>query len=364
MGNKGQVQVTFNWVYVAIAGVIILLFFVGLVFKQKAKSEERLTLDVVLTLDSIFKGASVSEKTKNFIDISGLADYSLYFDCEEDVSFYGIEGQSARSESSVVPNVKGPILILWSLPYKMPFKVIDFLFVTSSQFKYLVVGSGDFADEFLELTEENYGEKEVSKKNLRIKREFVEGGLDGIDNYQASSNLKYRIIDADGIVVDGSAAPNFDVSAVSFRGDEFDYFEVEEGRWKKTNREPIRVVSIQDRKDPARYAAVFSEDETIYNCNMAKAYKRVEYVTNTYEKKLDGMIARYEDDQLLQLTKSGCLANYKNAPTNLKQTLILQQTRSKVCNLEPSTCFDLKDSGFLISDLNSDLEGDACITLY
>ena len=55
---------------------------------------------------------------------------------------------------------------------------------------------------------------------------------------------------------------------------------------------------------------------------------------------------------------------YKNAPTNLKQTLILQQTRAKACNFEPTTCFDLKDGGFLISDMNSDLEGDACITLY
>lgn len=109
---------------------------------------------------------------------------------------------------------------------------------------------------------------------------------------------------------------------------------------------------------------MFSEDEGIYNCNMAKAYKRVEYVSNTYEKKLDEMVGKYGVDEYLQLTKSGCLATYKNAPTNLKQTLILQQTRAKACNFEPTTCFDLKDGGFLISDMNSDLEGDACITLY
>ena len=81
-GKKAQIQVTFSWVYILIAGAVILLFFIGIVVKQKSISEENLATDVVRVMESIFTGAGVSEKTKNFVDISGLADYTLYFNCE------------------------------------------------------------------------------------------------------------------------------------------------------------------------------------------------------------------------------------------------------------------------------------------
>ena len=57
--KKAQIQVTFNWVYILIAGAVILLFFIGIVVKQKAVSEENLATDVVRVMESIFTGAGV-----------------------------------------------------------------------------------------------------------------------------------------------------------------------------------------------------------------------------------------------------------------------------------------------------------------
>ena len=89
--KKGQIQVTFNWFYVLIAGGVILLFFFGIVMKQQKVSEENLAYDVVRIMESIFTGAGVSEKTKNFIDTSGLVDYTLYFNCDEGTTDFGIK---------------------------------------------------------------------------------------------------------------------------------------------------------------------------------------------------------------------------------------------------------------------------------
>ena len=58
--KKGQIQVTFNWIYITIAGAVILLFFFGIVVKQKAASEEKLSIEVVRILESILTGAGVS----------------------------------------------------------------------------------------------------------------------------------------------------------------------------------------------------------------------------------------------------------------------------------------------------------------
>src|SRR3989338_1793666 len=102
-GKKAQMEITFNWVYILIAGAVILLFFVGLVARQKVVSEERLSGEIVEVMSSILVGAGVSEKTKNFIDVSGLADYTLYFQCLDGISEFGIKDRPARTQNSIDP---------------------------------------------------------------------------------------------------------------------------------------------------------------------------------------------------------------------------------------------------------------------
>src|SRR3989344_8568467 len=124
-GKRGQLELTFNWVYILIAGTVILLFFVALVARQKQVSEERLSGDVVEVMSSILAGAGVSEKTKNFIDASGLADYTLYFQCLDGVGEFGIKDRPARIQNSIDPifaprEVQSSRIVTWSLPYTMP----------------------------------------------------------------------------------------------------------------------------------------------------------------------------------------------------------------------------------------------------
>src|SRR3989344_8866855 len=133
--KKGQIEVTFNWVYVLIAGAVIILFFVGIAVKQKASSEKTLSGDLVRIMESIFASAGASEKTKNIIDVSGLADYTFQFSCNDGVSEFSLKDtESQRRQNAIDPifspaEIKTTQLILWSLPYKLPFKVTDFLFI-------------------------------------------------------------------------------------------------------------------------------------------------------------------------------------------------------------------------------------------
>ena len=101
--KRGQVQITFNWIYILIAGGLILLFFAGIIVRQQSLAEERLAGNVVNTLETIFTAAGVSEKTKNFLDTSGIADLTLEFTCEEGVGRYGLLEQGISVQDSVLP---------------------------------------------------------------------------------------------------------------------------------------------------------------------------------------------------------------------------------------------------------------------
>ncbi len=337
--KSAQLEVTFNWLYILIAGGLILLFFVGIVVKQKAQAETQLSLDVVRILESIIKGASISEKTKHSIDISGLKDYTLQFSCDEGVSKYGLEGTSAQVEDVIQPlfsptRIKAPRLNLWSVPYKLPYKTIDFLFVTSTTTKYFFAGQDEeFVNEFFAQTEtELSGKKEVL---FEIKRDFVTT-LEVVD---PEKYFHVRIVDVSGNTIKaGDPVPqklrplaDEQVTAVSFTmGNTADFFQKAGDIWVKRNKQPVPLISLGGERDAAKYAAIFAGNEEIYNCNMKKAFRRLQYVSQIYQEKLHELEAYY-DTPLRKTNYPDCIGYINQFPTNIVEVSEMFQNKIAAC---------------------------------
>jgi hypothetical protein len=359
MKKQAQIQVTFNWMYVLIAGAVILLFFVGIVFRQKAASEERLAGDVVRILDSIFTAAGVSEKTKNSIDTSGLIDYRLYFQCDNGVSEFGIRDQPARTENALNP-VFAPLelqtaqIITWSLPYQLPYKVTDLLFVTSINTQYYVVGNGNgFATEFVEAADfPNIHESSAAE----------------INEVNPGNNFQLRIVDVDGNFIQaGAPVPsnlaNLDrLSAVSFQGDQINYYQKNTGgtwTWLNANN-PLTLVSLGEERDAAKYAAIFAGDDVTYQCNMQKAYQRLSFINEVYVEKVKELDAHYST----QIPPNAeCLGYIKTFSDTLTQAINLHQSSTLLCTSTPATCSDLIGTATNLRTINQNM-GRQCITLY
>lgn len=364
--KQGQVEVTFNWVYVLIAGAVILLFFIGLVVRQKAVSEEQLSIEVVRIMESIFTGAGVSEKTKNFIDISGLAEYTLYFGCSNEVGEYGILGTSARAENAIDPffapkEIKASQLIVWSLPYRLPFKVIDFLFITSSNTQYIVLGEVPFATEFVNSTQG------FNVQHLVSRQEY--------EQIDPGHNFQVRIIDTVGTTLTaGSGVPlllqslgNERVTGVSFgQGAVTYYSKNNENKWEQQGA-AVPMVSLDEERDAAKYAAIFAADADMYQCNLKKAFRRLELINEVYGGKENEPGGKIQ--QLLNYygghPESLCKNPLVERQDNLVTALASHQRNAAACRLDASTCTNLIASARALRTANKALAelGD-CITLY
>lgn len=366
IGKRAQMEMTFNWVYILIAGTVILLFFVGLVARQKAVSEERLSGEVVEVMGSILAGAGVSEKTKNFIDASGLADYTLYFQCADGVSEFGIKDRPARTQNSIdsvfAPHeIRSSRIVTWSLPYAMPFKVMDLLFIIPSTVKYYIMGNdAEFVNEFLNSTE-------------GIERIYV-SGLQQID---PEENLQVRIIDTSGTVIPGSSVPaqlqpfeDVEVSAVVFTGaNQVDFYQKQGSSWQKLNLAPIRVISLPGEKDAAKYAAIFAADDQMYWCNMGKAFRRLELLTKVYGGeeiafgeaggKIGELIKYYEVD-----SSSECLGHLAQYNDNALDALTKLSHATTACRLQQDSCVDLIDAADQLKNINDKLRISCSVSLY
>ena len=360
MDKKGQVEVTVNWIYILIAGGVILLFFIGIVVKQKAASEESLAADVIRVMENIFTGASVSEKTKNFIDTSGLSEFTLYFDCSEGITEYGLEGRSAKAQNSIDAvfsprRMKSPQLITWSLPYLLPFKVADLLYITSPNTKYYLYGQDVFIEELAKEGEE-FG------NIVRMNSPADYSVLDPEKNFQI------RIIDTTGEVVkSGSLVPgktnsweDEKITGLLLQGEMAAFFQKKGDRWEKIG-ETIPIVSLGGERDAAKFAAVFSDSPEIYLCGMEKAFQRMEYVTKLYASRADELVGYYG-----RINPSGyCSQIISEGAENIKTVLGSVIGILGSCRLTPERCDyqELTDQAGIISRMNDELRVN-CISLY
>jgi hypothetical protein len=372
--KKGQVEMTFNWIYVLIAGAVILLFFVTIVVKQKNVSEDKLAGDVIRIMESIFTGAQVSEQTKNVVKTGGLADKELFFKCEEGVGEYGITGFSARIQNSLdpvfsPPTIRNPTLVLWSMPYKLPFKVTDFLFITSKNTKYYVMGDGNgFREEFTQGALDDDKDLSLSVEEITSLDEILATG----------SNVRVRIIDLDGsfsasvIPASLSRHDDDDVSAISFLPNrQMVFYQKQGSSWQRLNQQPINLISldgsstgVSGKFDAAKYGAIFSENPVNYQCNMQKAFRRLNLVSQVYKSKAEELSEYYAGLQPhIQECETALTAD---ANGYILENIDLQVARAGICAKIPDDldCINMIRSAQIIKDRNLDLENSCLVLLY
>lgn len=281
--KKSQISIQFHWIFIVIAGAVILGFFIGIALRQKAVAEKRLALDVREKLNEIFSGAGISEKTAIRVFVP---DVEIEFSCIANVSQYSLKGTGVSKDipydlifAPDLVRVKRGYIVTWTLPWKVPFNVQNFLMISSPDVRYVFVyddGSRGLAMDIINatpdmITKEWYHKNDiesiVDKGDYRVRFVFVQtepvlpsGFVD----------LKDEIVSAVKINVNPAFVQFYEKEGDGFSSDYYtDHFDI-----KLTE------------DDPMMYAAIFASGIEMYRCNMAKAYSRLVYVAGIYKERV------------------------------------------------------------------------------
>ncbi|MEK6901168.1 MAG: hypothetical protein AABX37_02400, partial [Nanoarchaeota archaeon] len=297
--------------------------------------------------------------TKNVINVLGLGEYVLEFACQNSVSTFGIAGQEARVQNARDPifspkELKTTTLITWSLPYVMPYKVIDLLMVSSKNTKYSVIQNDDpFFIEFMNSTEQFTVE------------------VDDLANVEPGQNYQIRIVDFGGSIAAGERIPEQlhalgdHLTAVTLRGNTVTYYHQNEGRWEQIGKS-VEVVSLGGERDAAKFAAIFAADDEQYRCNMGKAFQRLKYVTEVYGKKREEMERKHARDAI----PTRCLdfIQQGNVQHNMARLLQNHQSAADSCvehyASQPAFCGGFITTAREVISTNQLLHNNNCIPLY
>lgn len=344
--KRGQLDLPFHWIYILLAGVVIMLFFIGVVVKQKASSEKEISFTILTKLQGIFAGAALSDHTLNVVDIPHTR---ISFFCSEDGSAsYQVGDQGFSSELPSQPFftsslIDGSTLVLWTLDFSLPFYVTNFLFLNSPSQSIIVI----YDDTSPELKDQI--ERDVPSQ---FHLSFVPFPQFIASFSPSTPRVKLVFLTDPPPVLPASVQQISDnsVHAVKLTQTAASFYRKQGARLEYEAAVPL--VRSFSEKDAAFYGALFSDDSTFYRCMMGKAFRRLSILSDIYQQRTERIIASYPPVDLCALQSDPHL-------------FAALRERSLSCTpLFQDSCAGITSVGQTISEQNDHMQRSNCPALY
>ena len=334
MVTKKGFEVQFNWIFVLVAGAAILLFFASVIVKQKNVSETSTKSTVLNSIESIITGTSVSTNSINIIDIP---NSDIDVSCGS-VSIGGVSNQFQNLILFSPSLIKGGRLITQTLAFSTPYRSTNFLYITSANLRYIMIGYTDLAREInkslpLDLIKEFYPISQQIKDSNNYKVKFV-----FFDNINPNVLQTFQKMS------------DQDVTAIEVNGDS------EKGTLNFYQKNGVSWAYVGNSGyigKSSLIGAIYSDALDSYNCNMANAFSRLNLVTKIYLQRTQELISTGNSRKVSQ-----CDDIYKNALDKIKEISAASS------NFNSKNIGYLSDAANLLSSENQNAIVYSCSLIY
>jgi len=281
MTRKGF-DIQFNWIFVMIAGALILGFFFTIAQKQRALSTEHLQRTLAVEVEEIFVDALVSKGTSQSLPLPE----ALEFDCEKgcvcDLKIASAKEPFGDKAIFAPQRVSGQDALVWTLDWKQPYRVMNFLFVTNPSIKYYFVYQSQqgklLVDQLVK------GLPPPIKKSGKVVTQ-IDFGIVPKENLsvltaEAYDQVKFVFVLFDpnvlGSLVPASFFRESQVSAINIEQDKLEFYEGKGSSLVMPNP-PESYAGL-----PMLYAAMFAQNNVMYECGMRTAIRKLSYLSQLY----------------------------------------------------------------------------------
>lgn len=281
---KGQFEVQFNWIFILIAGAVILAFFFSIVLKQRTLSDERLALTLANELDAITTGASIAKGAAQTLP---LPKTGIDFQCSDECTCtfsIGRTSKNYRDKLIFAPHrIEGDTIVFWTLDWNTPFRAANFLLVTNDRIKYFFVHDDSAASQQLVAATRALLPEQANADFVTLE------DVDCSDNLCVKNEnyvrVKFVFLNTD---------PNFGSLQLddSFSDTELAATHITPGIitfFKRTSKTAASFTESTSfyAGDTTMFAAIFADDETMYRCNLQSALGKLSYVSDILRARVD-----------------------------------------------------------------------------
>ena len=340
MRNKKAFEIQFNWIFVLIAGAAILIFFASIIIKQKSITQSSTNIEMIKQMESIISGASVSTDTIVPLEIP---TFEIKISCNK----FSIGTSSSQYNNLILfaPSlIKGNKLVAQTMEFREPYRSTNLLFITSMQARYILIGGDSLLKEInktlpTELDKQSFALYEPSKirntNNYKVKLIF--------------SNVNFPSSVPDSL----AKMPDSDVTAIRVNGD------LEKGNidfYKKNDKAFTLTGNSAYIGKSSLIAAIYAENQELYNCNMNNVYSKNSLVTKVYKGKIGGLI--------LQATRPECKQIYTDSLPYLNRIDAASSKLSKEPKIEIQEINDISSASKSLITQNEEAQKFSCPMIY
>jgi len=296
--RKGQIEISFNWIFILLAGGAILLFFTFVIIKSTNSSQQENQAALTKKMDSLL--ASIETNPSTIKDVGYIAT-RLSFSCNAEIHEFYAESSSVRSqlESELIyspEQIGNSHIIAWTIPLNAPYKVSNILLLSDE--KTLYVFSNNVKEDLI----------------LKFPTQFSKTikANEQIDSISDTGYEKYVVVIPQSVNTDSlSFAPSLrkkgklTVVKIPDKGEivmqprnatkgVVEYYEYENGEVSNSKLKKIGESSFVTL--PLLYGAIISANPSLYNCSTSKVLKRIRSADNLNKIRLEDLRGKYVSD--------------------------------------------------------------------
>jgi len=281
-----------NWIFVLIAGFIILVLFIVFAIDYKNLSFRKANTQLAIEIDSQFELLSI-ERLATKIDPMGMDRFKVDFFCN---NFLINDGDKISIRDKIIfapSSIETSELLFWVDEFYLPYKVADLIYVSSPNIKYYLYPAEE-VEEFLE-----YLPKEFNTDNQFFNIEAI--------NYIEEAKIKQDILmehlhQIKFILFRNTGVPKFSVKTKIINVDTIE--DLDFGR----------VGSNSYIKKQLLLGAIFSDD---YNCFFDKILNKITLLNQIYKEKASNLHIKNNNPE----------CNYQTIISYLKRPVDLEGVR-------------------------------------
>ncbi len=345
--NKKGFELQFHWIFILIAGALILAFFFGVAQKQSELSQERLQLTLAIEMENIFTGAIISKGTAQKLPVP---PQGIEFECNEGCACeFRIEkaakqfGDKAMFAPALLADQD---ITVWAQEFKLPYRVTNFLYLTNPNIKYYLVYENETLSKGLLQQITNLIPSIISYETKTIPE------LTSLkaENYQ---HTKFVLLNVDPPTLDDSFR-KANANAIKIDQNGISFYEKE-----GTRLTAVKYLSYVGL--PSIYAAIFSADHTMYECGLRTAFRKLSHVSKIYAERAETL-----QEKALETEKVWCTYGTPDSPSTMIGMLTQQNeiARELSKSLDQSKIAQLSPIMQQLDSLNRNMVQQSCPELF
>lgn len=339
--KKAQIEISFNWVFVLIAGAVILFFFVRLIGSEMEFTETATHAKAVSTINAVLTSL---QQRPDSVAIEDRINYEINFFCEEGTHRYGIERSSSTLPHQLVfsPSFIGDSRpVAWVKSFNAPFPIGSMVYLTDEKTKYFFVesaveyGGRLLMDYFYDLIPGNITKQKIDQAQL------LQLDDEGFNNYII---IIAGVVDLDNFEFSDRALASKIGGAVKIdpSNKEVVFYEHEGPQLYELKKEKYLF-------EESIIGAIISGDPELYSCVMDKAFEQIRITSEINLERVKKIQNAYPEGH-------SCRTHY---------ALITQGPIEQLSQHAKQRNYEgVRDEASAVASLNNRIIQTNCVTLY